>query len=372
MEIETKSIHAGVEIDPTTGSVMPPIYLTTTFERATDGEYPSGYKYARNGNPNRTTLEQSVAELEGGVAAAAFASGSVATMMLIQALSTGDHVIAPDDLYFGIRLILSDVFKAWGLETTFVDMADHEAVKNALQPNTKLIMIETPSNPQIKITDIQAIADIAHNAGAMFMVDNTIASPVLQNPIQHGADFVVHATTKYLGGHSDATGGMIVAKEETPYWERIKMLQEIGGAVPSPFECWLISRGVQTLPYRVRAHAENAMKVAQYLNAHPAIERVLYPGLPDHPNHDVAKKQMSAFGGLMSVLVKGDAQHAMAMTNKLKVITRATSFGGTHSLIEHRASIEAPGGSTPENLLRVSIGLENADDLIADFEQALG
>ena len=371
MKIETQAIHAGHTIDLASGALAQPIYLSTTFERAADGTYPLEYVYGRYGNPNRAALETSLSELEGGVDSAAFGSGSVATMSLLQALQAGDHVISSSDLYFGIRVIMTDIFGPWGLDVTFVDTSDPAAVAEAIKPNTKLVILETPSNPLIRVTDIQAIADVAHHAGAYLAVDNTIATPILQQPLALGADFVIHATTKYLSGHSDTTGGIVVTREENALFERLRMIQRIGGAVPSPFESWLTLRGIQTLPYRVRAHAENALKVAQFLADHPQVETVLYPGLPSHPGHEVAKHQMQAFGGMLSVQVKGGQDKALAVAANVKILTRATSFGGTHSLIEHRASIETTG-TTPENLLRLSIGLENADDLIADLGQALG
>lgn len=371
MKPETQAIHAGHHIDPASGAVTQPIYLSTTFERAPDGTYPLDYVYGRYGNPNRTALETSLTELEGGVAAAAFGSGSVATMSLLQALQAGDHVISSNDLYFGIRVIMTDILGPWGLDTSFVDTSDPAAVESAIKPATRLIILESPSNPLIRVTDIARIAEVAHAGGAYLAVDNTIATPVLQQPLMLGADFVIHATTKYLGGHSDATGGMVVAREETALFERLRQIQMIGGAVPSPFESWLTLRGIQTLPYRVRAHAENALKVAQFLDDQPQVEQVLYPGLPTHPGHEVAKRQMKAFGGMMSVQIKGGREEAMAVAANVNVFTRATSFGGTHSLIEHRASIETTG-TTPENLLRLSIGLEHPDDLIGDLAQALG
>jgi cystathionine gamma-synthase len=267
--------------------------------------------------------------------------------------------------------MLKEHFADWGLETTFVDMTDIAAVARAVRANTKLILAETPSNPMIKITDIRRAAEIAHEAGASFACDNTIATPILQQPLALGADLVVHSATKYLGGHDDTMCGLVVAKEETPLFRKIRRLQKTAGAVPSPFTCWLTLRGIQTLPYRVRAHCENALQVAAFLNQHPRIEAVLYPGLPDAAGHQVAAKQMSSAGGMMSILVKGDREAAMRVAAKVKVFTRATSFGGAQSLIEHRASIEAPGTKTPDNLLRLSIGLEHADDLIADLAQAL-
>jgi cystathionine gamma-synthase len=371
MKIETRAVHAGRQIDATTGAVASPLYLTTTFERQADGNYPTGFEYIRDANPNRNALEACVSALEGGAAAAAFASGSAATMVIFEALSPGDHLIAPEDLYWGIRVMLSEHFTAWGLETTFVDMTDAAAVEHAVRANTKLILAETPSNPMIKITDIRRVAEIAHAAGAAFACDNTMATPVLQQPLALGADLIVHSATKYFGGHDDTMCGLVVAKEESELFQKIKRLQKTAGAVPSPFTCWLTLRGIQTLPYRMRAHSKNAMQVAAFLNQHPRIEAVIYPGLPDTAGHAIAAKQMSMFGGMMSVLVKGDREAAMKVAARVKVFTRATSFGGAQSLIEHRASIEAPGTKTPDHLLRLSIGLEHADDLIDDLAQAL-
>jgi len=372
MNIETQAIHTGQNPDAATGAVTPPIHLSTTFERQPDGSYPYGHVYSRDTNPNRNALEECLAALEGGTEAAAFASGSVAMMSLLQALAPGDHVVAPDDLYFGIRQLLKEVFIPWGLQVTFADVTDLAAVEAAIQANTRLVLVETPSNPLIKIADIRGLAEITRRAGAYLVVDNTIATPVLQRPFELEADLVVHATTKYLGGHSDVLGGVIITKAENALWEKVRQIQKIGGAVPSPFDCWLILRGIQTLPYRVRTQAEHAMKLARYLNDHPAIEQVFYPGLAEHPGHQVAVEQMSGFGGLLSFLVKGGQAEAMAVAARVKLFTRATSFGGTHSLIEHRASIEDPSTTTPANLLRMSVGLENVADLIEDLAQALG
>jgi cystathionine gamma-synthase len=292
-------------------------------------------------------------------------------MSLLQALSPGDHVLAPEDLYYGIRLLLIDIFMPWGLEVTFVDMTDATRVQGAIRTNTRLVMVETPSNPLLKVANLQELAEISHTAGAVLACDNTVATPILQQPLALGVDLVIHATTKYLGGHSDVLGGLVVTATEDKLWSRIKHLQHIGGAVPSPFECWLALRGLQTLPYRVRTQAGNALLIARFLSGHPAVDRVLYPGLESHPGHLIAQEQMSAYGGLLSFLVKGGQEEAMAIAGRFKVFTRATSFGGTHSLIEHRASVEAPGTKTPVNLLRLSTGLEHIDDLIADLEQAL-
>ncbi|HEY9763516.1 MAG TPA: aminotransferase class I/II-fold pyridoxal phosphate-dependent enzyme [Trichocoleus sp.] len=373
MHIESQIVHAHLPqaLQEGMGAIVPPLYLSTTFERNADGTYPQGYVYSRSGNPNRQALEDAIAMLEHGTEAAGFASGSAATLAVLQALKTGDHVIAPQNVYFGIQEMLRKIFAQRGLAFSLVDTTDVTAVRQAVQTNTRLILIETPSNPQLAVTDIQSVADIAHEAGAYLACDNTLASPVLQNPLKHGADLVIHATTKYLAGHSDVIGGMVVTREMSPLFEQIRLIQEIGGAVPSPFDCWLTLRGLQTLTYRVRAQAANAQTLAHFLNQHPAVEQVLYPGLESHSGYAIATKQMSGYGGLLSILVKGTQETAMAVAAKVNLFTRATSFGGPHSLIEHRASIEAPGTQTPPNLLRLSIGLEHTEDLIADLDQAL-
>ncbi len=373
MKLETLAIHAGQPIDPATGAVIPPIYLTTTFERQADGTYPHGFAYTRSGNPNRTMLEQCLTALEGGAECAAFASGLAATGAILQALRPGDHVVAPDDAYFGVTRWLKEISGPWGLESTFVDMSDPDNVRAALRPNTRMVWVETPSNPLLKIADIAALAEIAHSVGAICAVDNTWASPVRQRPLDLGADISWHATTKYLGGHSDVLGGAVITRQSDEFFERIRFLQGNGGAVPSPFDCWLVLRGIQTLPYRVRAHAENAARVAHFLAEHPAVERVNYPGLASHPGHAVASRQMrGGFGGMLSVEIKGGQEAAMRVASRVQIFTRATSLGGIESLIEHRASIEPPGNRTPLGLLRVSIGLEHPDDLIEDLRQALG
>ena len=372
MKMETKAVHAGRHLDQSTGAVTPPIHLSSTFERQPDGSYPTGFEYSRDSNPNRNALEECVCALEDGHDAAAFSSGSVATMTVFQALSPGDHVIAPEDLYYGIRQLLRDTFIPWGLEVSFVDMTDVSQTKSAVRRNTRLVLAETPSNPLVKIIDIQKTSEVAHDAGAYFVCDNTMATPILQRPLNLGADLVVHATTKYLNGNDDVTGGVVVAKQGNDLFQKIRKLQKIGGAIPSPFDCWLTLRGINTLPYRMRAHSESALKVAQFLNSHPAVEKVLYPGLSNDAGHTIASKQMSLFGGMMSVQIKGGKENAMSVAAKVRIFTRATSFGGPHSFIEHRASIEAPGTKTPANLLRVAIGLEHVDDLIEDLAQALG
>jgi len=372
MRIETVAVHAGARVDPATGAVAPAIHPSTTFERQPDGSFPHGHVYARSSAPNRGALEACLAALEGGADAVAFASASAATSAVFQALAPGDHVVAPTDAYFGTGKLLREVFGPWGLQTTFVDMTDLAAVERAVRAGTRLVWAESPSNPLWKVSDLAAIGAIARAAGARFVVDNTTATPVLQSPFRHGADLVVHATTKYLGGHGDVLGGAVVARERGPLLDRLRLLQTAGGAVPSPFDCWLVLRGIRTLPYRVRAQSEHALRVASFLASHPRVQAVHYPGLPSHQGHQIARRQMAMFGGMLSMQVAGDADAAMAVAAKVRVFTRATSFGGTESLIEHRASIEGPGTTTPANLLRVSIGLEHPDDLIDDLAQALG
>ena len=371
MRIETLAVHAGRRVDPSTGAVAAPIHLSTTFERDPDGSFPRRHVYSRESNPNRDALETCLATLEGGVAATAFSSGSAATAAVFQALAPGDHVIAPHDAYYGTGRLLRETFARWGLETTFVDMTEAAAVERALRPTTRLVWVETPSNPMWKVSDLRAIAALAHAAGARCACDNTVATPVGQSPFALGADLIVHATTKYLGGHGDLMGGAVVTRVQDETWARIRSAQGAGGGVPSPFDCWLVLRGIETLPWRVRAHADNAMKVATFLAGHRRVEAVHYPGLATHPGHALAAQQMRCFSGMLSFQVRGSAADAMAVAAKVTVFTRATSFGGTHSLIEHRASVEGSGTRTPENLLRVSVGLEHADDLISDLDGAL-
>ena len=371
MKIETLAVHAGHQIDPATGAVAAPIHLSTTFERDLDGAYSHGFMYTRNDNPNRKALEQGVSAIEGGAMAAAFASGTGATSAIFQALAPGDHVLAHVDAYYGTTRLLREIFLRWGLEADFIDMSDLAAVKKALRPETKLAWMETPSNPLLKIVDLAAIVEIVHKAGGLCVCDNTWA-PILQRPFDLGADFILHSTTKYFGGHCDVLGGIVVAKEDGELFQRIRGIQYEGGAVPSPFDCWLILRGMRTLPWRMRAHSQNAAKVAEFLAQHRNVERVHYPGLTSHPGHKIAKAQMSMFGGMLSFEVKGGRDAAMKVSTGTRIFIRATSLGGVESLIEHRASIEGPGTKSPEGLLRVSIGLENADDLIEDLNQALG
>ncbi len=371
MKIETLAVHAGHHVDPSTGAVSPAIHLSTTFERGTDGSYPQGYVYSRASNPNRQALEEALAALEGGEVAAAFASGSAAAMAVFQALSAGDHVIMPDDCYYSFGVLVRDSLSRWNLSATFVDMTDLGAIERAIQPNTRLIWVETPSNPLLKITDIQQVALIAHQIDSVCVCDNTWATPLLQQPLALGADLSVHATTKYLGGHSDVLGGAVIGKTSSPFFQRVRQIQTIGGAVAAPFDCWLVLRGVRTLPYRMRAHSENAQKVADFLNQHSLVEVVHYPGLQTHPGYEIAVHQMSSPGGMLSFQVKGGRDRAFAVAANVRLFTRATSLGAVESLIEHRASVEGPTTRTPDSLLRLSIGLEHPDDLIEDLAQAL-
>lgn len=371
MRIETIAVHAGRQAAPGSKAVSSPIQLSTTFERAPDGSFPGGHIYARSSNPNRQELESCLAQLEGGAAAAAFSSGSGATMALFQALQPGDHLIASIDAYYGTAVQLREIFSRWGLEIVFVDVTDLAALENALTGRTKLIWVETPSNPLLRVVDIGRVVVLARRCGARVACDSTWATPVLQRPLELGCDFVMHSTTKYLGGHSDVLSGALVARLDDEFFQRVRKIQTAGGAIPSPFDCWLVRRGICTLAWRVRAQSQQALQIATFLTRHAAVERVHYPGLPEHPGHDVAARQMKAFGGMLSFQVKGGTQEAMAVAARVKVFTRATSLGGVESLIEHRASVEGPETRAPENLLRVSVGLEHVDDLIADLDQAL-
>jgi cystathionine gamma-synthase len=371
MKIETTAVHAGRCIDAATGAVSPPIHLSTTFERDPGGEYPRGYSYSREDNPNRHALEECLAALDAGKEALAFSSGLAVATAILQGLEPGDHILAPDDVYYGFRKLIGEVFAKSGLETDYIDMTDLQLVRDAVRPATRLVWVETPSNPLMKITDLAAIAGIARQAKAISVCDSTFATPILQRPLDCGIDMVTHSTTKYIGGHSDVVGGALITRFDNYLFERARKSQKFGGAAPSPFDCWLTLRGVATLPYRVRAHSENALRIAEYLRNHRAVEAVHYPGLPTHPGHAIAARQMSGFGGMLSAQVRGGRDQAMGVAARVRLFTRATSLGGPHSFIEHRASIEGPGSKTPPNLLRLSIGLENSEDLIADLEHAL-
>ena len=371
MHPDTLAVHGAHGPDAATGAVAPPIYLSTTFERSADGSLPHGFIYARDANPNRMALERVLATLEAGASAAAFSSGQAATMAVFQALSPGDHVVLPESVYYGTRKLMDQVFGRWGLTMTGADMRDAENVAGAIRPRTRLVWVETPSNPLLAVADIARIATLAHDAGARCAVDNTWATPIGQRPLDLGADLVMHSTTKYLGGHGDVMGGAIVAREDDDFFQRVRLVQTAGGAIAAPFDCWLVVRGIKTLPHRVRAHSANAMAIASFLEAHANVEAVHYPGLASHRGHDIAARQMTAFGGMVSVQVRGGREASLRTKARVRVFTRATSLGGPESLIEHRASVESPDSGTPDNLLRLSIGLEHADDLIADLDHAL-
>lgn len=370
MRAETLAIHAGNLYESTTKDVTAPINLSTTFLRNPDGGYSGGHMYSRMSNPNRSALEKTLSELEKGADACAFSSGNTAGMTVFQALKPGSHIIAPDDMYWGLKKLLLTVF-ADSIEADFVDLSDIQLIRQHIKKNTVMIWTETPSNPLLKITDISAIAGLTKSEGLILVCDSTFASPCLQNPISLGADMVMHSSTKYIGGHSDVLGGVLVTAQKNDLWERIRNIQQVGGAVPSPFDCFLLLRSIKTLSYRMRGHCENGMALALYLQQHHRISAVYYPGLADHPGYETAKKQMSGFGGMLSILVKGDADEARNVVNKVKLFAQATSLGGVESLVEHRASVEGPDTKTPRNLIRISVGLEHIDDLIADFEQAL-
>lgn len=372
MRLDTLAVHAGNHPEPITGAVTPAIHLSTTFEREPDLSFRGGHVYSRASNPNRQALETCIAQLEGGADAACFASGSAATNALLQALDPDAHVVLPDDAYYGTTKLARDVFSS-RLRHSCVDMSKVLNVVRAITDKTRVVWIETPSNPLLRVVDIAVIASVARQAGAVVVVDNTYATPVLQRPLSLGAHFVMHSATKYLGGHSDVLVGALVAAEaDHPLWAKIRGIQADGGAVPSPFECWLTQRGIRTLPLRVRAQTATAQRVAEFLGAHRKVEAVHYPGLSSHPGHEIAMRQMAAPGAMMSFQVRGGRDAAIAVSNRLRVITRATSLGATESLIEHRHSIEGPHTRSPENLLRLSIGLEHVDDLIEDLQQAFG
>jgi len=372
MKMETLAIHAGAAADPVTGSVAPPIHLSTNFIHGPASEETYGYTYVRDKNPTQDRLELAMAALEGGEDALAFSSGMGATSALFQSLEPRSHVIVPEDVYTHVRAIAATYFANWQLEYSTVDTQSPAAVAGAIRPNTRLIWGETPSNPQMKIMDIAAASKIAYEAGARLVVDSTFATPALQRPLDLGADVVMHSTTKYCGGHGDVQGGCLVFKQRAPLYEKLFQIRMVLGAVCSPFNSWLILRGLRTLPIRMERHSANAMAVAKALYGAEGVERVLYPGLPSHPGHEIAAKQMKHFGGMLSILVKGGWEEAVRVVSRVKLFRVATSLGDVESLIEHRASAEGQGSASPKNLLRLSIGLEHPDDLIADLLQALG
>lgn len=372
MKKETIAVHGSHLKDETAGAIAAPVFLTTTFERALDGTYPKGHMYSRNSNPNRTALEKGLAALEGASRGFAFGSGLAAVNAVFQCLHSGDHILLPKVGYYASYKLAEEILGPWGLEVTQVDMTDLAKVENAIQKNTKLIWAETPANPMLSITDIKGLATIAKKHNLKLGVDNTLGTPVLQNPIALGADIVMHATTKYIGGHSDIMGGAVLLKEDDEWAKRIERVQILMGATPNPLDCYLLARGLKTLPLRMREHSANAMELAKRLEKHPKVEKVHYPGLESHPQHALAKAQMpQGFSGMIALQVKTGETETREMAGKLQIFQQATSLGGVESLVEHRKSIEGPQSTTPGNLLRFSIGLEHVDDLWADLEQAL-
>lgn len=372
MKKETIAVHGSHLKDETAGAIAAPVFLTTTFERALDGTYPKGHMYSRNSNPNRMALEKGLAALEGASRGFAFGSGLAAVNAVFQCLQSGDHILMPEVGYYASYKLAEEILGPWGLEVTQVDMTDLAQVEKAVQKNTKLIWAETPANPMLCITDIQGLAKIAQKHKLKLGVDNTMGTPVLQNPIAHGADIVMHATTKYIGGHSDIMGGAVLVKEDDEWAKRIERVQILMGATPNPLDCYLLARGLKTLPLRMREHSANALELAKRLEKHPKVEKVHYPGLESHPQHVLAKAQMpQGFSGMIALQVKTGETETREMAGKLQIFQQATSLGGVESLVEHRKSIEGPQSTTPGNLLRFSIGLEHVDDLWADLEQAL-
>lgn len=371
LKFETLAIKSTENQLQNTQALSTPIYLSSTYKRNEDGSYNEDLIYSRNDNPNRKIVEQSIAALENGKHCFAFSSGMASINSIFQCLKTGDHVVLPNDIYYAIKKLMDQIFIRWGLEYSLVDMTNLESVQSAIKENTALIWIETPSNPQLKISDIQAIVSISRKNNVLCVVDNTWATPVYQNPLNLGVDIVMHSATKYFGGHSDVVGGCVVLNNDE-LAEKLQSIQVLSGAVPSPFDCWLISRGIQTLHLRISKQAENAMALATYLEQHPAVEKVNYPGLQSHEQHEIAlKQQPNGFGAMLSVCIGGNEQKAFEVSTKLQLFTSATSLGGVESLVEHRKSVEGPASPTPENLLRVSMGIEHITDLIADWEQAL-
>lgn len=372
MRFETKAIHAGLDIGNPSKAIIPPISPSTIFEIDAEGRNQDDLHYTRLQNPNRQQFEHLIATLENGEAAAAFSSGIAAGTAILQSLDTGDHVIIPEDVYAGNRMMIKSIMNRWGLETDFIDMTDLGNIESHIKPNTKMIWIETPSNPLMRITDITGVAELAKAHDLKTVADNTWPTPVNQLPLELGIDLVLHSTSKYFGGHSDILGGAVVAKNHDDFFEQILNVQKMGGAVPSPQDCWMLSRSTRTLAYRMKGHNEHAEKVVSFLVNHSRIEDVFYPGLESHKGHEIAKKQMKGFGGMISFLVDGDYDDTIKVVGRAKLIKRATSLGGVETTWEHRRSSEGDGSVTPENMIRISIGLEHPDDIIEDLERALG
>ncbi|MFD5232042.1 cystathionine gamma-synthase [Streptomyces qaidamensis] len=374
---ETLAIHAGNTADPLTGAVVPPIYQVSTYKQDGVGGLRGGYEYSRSANPTRTALEENLAALEGGRRGLAFASGLAAEDCLLRTLlSPGDHVVIPNDAYGGTFRLFAKVVARWGVEWSVADTSDPAAVRAAVTPKTKVVWVETPSNPLLGITDIAAVAQVARDAGARLVVDNTFATPYLQQPLALGADIVVHSLTKYMGGHSDVVGGALITAD-AGLGEELAFHQNAMGAVAGPFDSWLVLRGTKTLSVRMDRHSENAAKIADMLTRHARVSSVLYPGLPEHPGHEVAAKQMKSFGGMVSFRVEGGEEAAVEVCNRAKIFTLGESLGGVESLIEHpgrmtHASVAGSALEVPGDLVRLSVGIENAEDLLEDLQQALG
>ena len=374
---ETRAIHAGYEPDEMTGAVIPPIYATSTYKQDGVGGLRGGYEYSRSANPTRTALEGAMAALEEGERGFAFASGLAAEDTLVRALCRpGDHVVIPDDAYGGTFRLFDKVEQVWGLDHSPAPVSDVEAVRAAIEPGrTKLVWVETPTNPLLNIGDIEALASVAHEAGALLVVDNTFASPYLQQPLVLGADVVVHSTTKYCGGHSDVVGGALVVRD-LDVAEKVAFHQNSMGAVPGPFDCFLTHRGLKTLGVRMDRHCDNAERIVEFLGTHPAVTDVVYPGLPEHPGHEVASRQMKRYGGMVSFRVAGGEAQALEVCDRAQVFTLGESLGGVESLIEHpgrmtHASVAGTDLEVPADLVRLSVGIETADDLVADLDRAL-
>ena len=370
LHIETLAVHAGFHIDPQTKSLSQPIHMATTFEHPADSALNDGYLYQRYTNPTQEQLEIALGVLEGGGEALFFATGLAAAAAMLHTLKPGDRVILADDTYFAIRKLFLDEGGRMGLRCELVDLTDPTAVQTALAQPAALVWMETPSNPLIKVTDVEFVAKLAKAAGAKSVVDATFATPILLKPLDLGSDVVLHSTTKYLSGHSDNMGGSLVTRDQA-LRARLFELRKLLGGTASPFAAWLTLRGIRTLPCRLAWHCDSAEKIAAFLAGHPNVEKTHYPGLATHAGHAIAARQMQRFGGMLSLQVRGDRARAILVASRLKLFTNATSLGSTESLVEHRQSVEGPTSSTPDNLLRLSVGLEHVDDLIADLAQAL-
>jgi cystathionine gamma-lyase len=377
MRFATRAIHAGVEPDPTTGAIMTPVYLTSTYAQSAPGQH-KGYEYSRSDHPTRAVLERNLASLEGVEYGLAFASGLAAENAVLTLLQPGDHVVATRDLYGGTYRLFERVWAKYGIQFSYADGDNLDALRRAFRPNTKLLWIETPSNPMLSIVDLRAVCEVAHAHGALAVVDNTFATPYLQQPFEFGADIVVHSTTKYLGGHSDVVGGALCLRDRSLY-EQLKFYQNAAGAVPGPLDCFLVLRGIKTLALRMRQHCENARRIAEYLAQHPEVKQVYYPGLPTYPGHALARQQMRDFGGIVTMELHGGVERAMRFLSSTRLFTLAESLGGVESLVCHPATMTHASVPPEERarigitdaLIRLSVGVEDVEDLLDDLEQAI-